>query len=57
MLGIELMETKFDGLLSMVKEYNYCRYEGNTKSLIIIMIVAQDPVKNSILSLHLGICL
>ena len=31
-LGSELRKSKFDGLLSLVKEYNYCRYVGNTKT-------------------------
>ena len=39
-LGSELWENKFDGLLSLVN-INY-------------MIMTQDPVNNSILSLHLG---
>ena len=34
-LGSELWESKFDGLLCLVKEYNYCRLVGNTKTLII----------------------
>ena len=53
-LGSELWESKFDGLLSFVKEYiETCgKYEN-----INYMIVAQNPVNNSILSLHLGIWL
>ena len=31
-LGSELWESKFDGLLALVKEYNYCRCLGNTKT-------------------------
>ena len=50
-LGSELWESKFDGLLGLVKEL-YCRCLGNTKTSIIIMIVTQDPVCNSIFSLH-----
>ena len=48
-LGSELWESKFDGLLALVKEYNYCRCLGNTKTLIIIMMVThdQDLVCNS----------
>ena len=34
-LGSELWESKFDGLLPLVKEYNYCRCLGNTKTSII----------------------
>ena len=30
-LGSELLESKFDGFLSLVKEYNYCRFVGNMK--------------------------
>ena len=30
-LGSELWESKFDGLLSLVKEYHYYRHVGNTK--------------------------
>ena len=50
-LGSELWESKFDGLLSLVKEYiKTCgKYEN-----INYMIVTQDPVNNSILGLHLG---
>ena len=45
-LGSELWESKFDGLLSLFKEYivDVCE----------IMIVTHDLVNNSILSLHLG---
>ena len=32
MLGSELWECQFDGLLGLVKEYIYCRCEGNTKT-------------------------
>ena len=31
-IGIELWESNFDGLLSLVKEYNYCRHVGNMKT-------------------------
>ena len=50
-LGSELWESKFDGLLSLVKEYilDVWEYEN-----INYMIVTQDLVNNSILSLHLG---
>ena len=53
-LGTELWESKFDGLLSLVKEYiETCgKYEN-----INYMIVTQDPVNNSILGLHLGMWL
>ena len=47
-LGSELWEGKFDGLLALVTEYIV------TKSYIIIMIVTQDLVCNSVLSLHPG---
>ena len=52
LLGSRLWESKFDGLLSLVKEYivKCGKYEN-----INYMIVAQDSVNNSILSLHLGI--
>ena len=51
MLGSELWESKFDGLLSLVKEYivDFWKYEN-----INYMIVTQDLVNNSILGLHLG---
>ena len=45
-LGSELWESKFNGLLSLVKT---CRKYEN----INYMIVTQDLVNNSILSLHL----
>ena len=48
-IASELWESKFDGLLSLVKEYII----GNTKN-VNYMIVTQDPVNNSILGLHLG---
>ena len=50
-LGSELWESKFDELLSLVKEYiiDCGKYEN-----INYMIVTQDSVNNSILSLHLG---
>ena len=32
MLGSELWESKFDGLLGLIKEYNYCRCVGNIKT-------------------------
>ena len=35
-LGSEFLESKFYGLLNLVKKYNYCKYLGNTKILIII---------------------
>ena len=47
-LGSELWESKFDGLLALVKEM-FGKYEN-----INYMIVTQDLVCNSILSLHLG---
>ena len=31
-LGSELWESKFDGLLALVKEYIYCSDVGNTKT-------------------------
>ena len=48
------MESKFDGLLSLVNEYivDVWKYEN-----INYVIVAQDQVINSILSLHLGLWL
>ena len=51
-LGSELWENKFYGLLALVKEYNYCRDVGNTKTNY--MTVTQDLICNSILGLHLG---
>ena len=50
-LGSELWENKFDGLLALVKEYivDVWEYEN-----INYMIVTQDLVCNSVLSLHLG---
>ena len=48
-LGSELWKRKFDRLLSLVKD----RCVANTKASIIIMIVTQDPVNNSILGLHM----
>ena len=47
----ELWDSKFDGLLALVKEYivDVWKYEN-----INYMIVTQDLVCNSILSLHLG---
>ena len=57
MLSSEVWESKFDGLLSLVKEYvrklKTCgKYENKN-----YMIVNQDPVNNSTLSLHLRIWL
>ena len=51
MLGSELWESKFDGLLSLVKEYIVDVWEVRN---IYYTIVTQDLV---ILSLHLGIWL
>ena len=51
MLGSELWESKFDGLLSLVKEYIIDVWEIRKHKY---MIVTQDLVNNSILSLHLG---
>ena len=51
-LGSELWESKFDGLLALVKEYVVDVWV--IRKQIIIMIVTQDLVCNSILSLHLG---
>ena len=48
-LGSELWESKFDGSLSLVKEYIFGKYEN-----INYMIVTQDLANNSILGLHLG---
>ena len=48
------MESKFNGLFTLVKEL-WCIDSRNTKTLIII--VTQDLVNNSILSLHLMIWL
>ena len=50
-LGSELWESKFDGLLVFFKEYIVDVWEIRKKNY---MIVTQDPVCNSILSLHLG---
>ena len=51
MLGSELWESKFDGLLSLDKEYivDMWKYEN-----INYMIFTQDLVSNSILGIHLG---
>ena len=46
-LGSELWESKFDGLLSLVKEYIIDVWEIRKHKLY-------DPVNNSILGLHLG---
>ena len=54
MLGSELWESKFDGLLSFVKDYIVDVWEIEN---INYMIVSQDVVNNSIFSLHLGIWL
>ena len=51
-LGSELWESKFDGLLSLVKEYIIDVWEIRKHKLY--DIVTQDPVNNSILGLHLG---
>ena len=48
-LGSELWESKFDGLLSLVKEYVWKIRKHN--------YMTQDLVNNSILSLYLGIWL
>ena len=50
-LGSELWESKFDGLLGLVKEYMFGKYENTN-----YMIVTQGPVYNinSTLILHLG---
>ena len=48
----ELWESKFDGLLSLVKEYIIEVWEIRKHKLC--DIVTQDPVNNSILGLHLG---
>ena len=53
-LGSELWESKFDGFLSLVKEYIVDVWDYKN---INYMIVAQDPGNNSILSLQLGIWL
>ena len=53
-LGSELWESKFDGLLSLVKEYIIDVLEIRKHKIIIYMIVTQDPVNNFILDLHLG---
>ena len=50
-IGSELWESKFDGLLSLVKEYIIDVRELRN---INYMIVTQDPVNNSILCLHLA---
>ena len=51
-LGSELWESKFDGLLSLVKEYIVNVWE--IRKHINYMVVTQDLVNNSILGLHLG---
>ena len=50
-LGSELWESKFDGLLALVKEYIVDVWEIRKHNY---MMVTQDLVCNSILSLHLG---
>ena len=50
-LGSELWESKFDGLLALVKEYIVDVWKIRKLNC---MIVTQDPVYDSILSLHLG---
>ena len=50
-LGSELWESKFDGLISLVKEYIIDVWEIRKHKLL---IVTQDPVNNSILGVHLG---
>ena len=49
-LGSELWESKFDGLLALVKEYNIIVDVWEIRKH---MTVTQDLVCNSILSLHL----
>ena len=51
-LGSELWDSKFDGLLSYVKEYIIDVWE--IQKFINYIIVTQDPGNNSILGLHLG---
>ena len=51
MLGSELWESKFDGLLNLVKEYIVDIWEIRKHKLY---DSTQDPVNNSIFSLHLG---
>ena len=54
-LGSELWESKFDGLLALVKEYIVDVWEIRKHKLYdIYIIVTQDLVCNSVLSLHLG---
>ena len=50
-LGNELWESKFDGLLSLVKEYNVDIWEIRKTNYV---RMTQDLVNNSILSVHLG---
>ena len=50
-LGSELWESKFDGLLSLVKEYIIDVWEIRKHNLY---DSDSDPVNNSILDLHLG---
>ena len=50
-LGSELWENKFDGLLALVKEYIVDVWEIRKHNY---MIVTQDLVCNSVISLHLG---
>ena len=47
-LGSELWESKFDGFLSLFEEYIVDVWEMRKHN----MIVTQDPIYNSILSLH-----
>ena len=43
-LGSELWESKFDGLLSLVKEYhNYCRCVGNTNGTPCVRVIKVRP--------------
>ena len=51
-LGSELWERKFDGLLNLVREYILDVWEIQKHT-----IVTQNLVNNSILGLHLGIWL
>ena len=51
-LGSELWESEFDGLLALVKEYVVDVWEIRKHKLY--DIVTQDLVCNSVLSLHLG---
>ena len=49
----ELWESKFDELLSLVKEHNYCNCVGNKKTKLIIIIIIIMIVTHAGFSLQL----